>query len=159
MPQRSAGPDGGAWHVTGAASSGAYDEERREPPAAGRLTSSPDSPVWPAVTMCLALLLAFVVAVDPDSSLRPIVALVFLSVVPGASLVPLIGVRDLAVQATLVVPVSFAVVALTSAALFYPRWWSAPRELAFVTLLSLAGYVLQLLEASRRRTITAGGTP
>lgn len=159
MPLRSAGPDGGALDVTTAASSGAYDEERREPPAAGRRTSSPDSPVWPAVTMCLAFLLAFVMAVDPDSPLRPIVVLVFLAVVPGASLVPLIGVRDFTVQATLVVPASFAVVALSSAALFYPRWWSPLGELAFVTLLSVAGFVLQLLEASRRRTITAGGTP
>jgi hypothetical protein len=159
MPLPSTGPDARAWPVTGSASIDAYDGQRREPPPAERVRSPGDSLVWPAVTMCLALLLAFVVAVDPDSRLQPIVVLVFLSVVPGASLVPLIGVRDFAVQATLVVPVSFAVVALSSAALFYPGWWSPPRELAFVTVLALAGFVPQLLEASRQRAITAGRTP
>jgi hypothetical protein len=158
MPLNSTGPDAHARHVIGSESIDPYDEQRREPPAE-RVRSSRDSPVWPAVTLLLALLLAFVVAVDPSSPSRPIVVLVFLSVVPGASLVPLIGVRDLAVQATLVVPVSFAVVALSSAALFYSRWWSPPRELALVMVLSLAGLVPQLLEASRQWAITAGRTP
>jgi hypothetical protein len=156
MPLNSAGSGAAAGDVTHPAFSAAHDEQRREPPAAGRVTGAPDSPVWPAVTMCLTVLMAFVLVVDPGSPLRPIVVLVFLSVVPGASLVPLIRVRDFAVQATLVVPTSFAVVALTSAALFYPRWWSPFRELILVTLLSVAGFVPQLLDASRQRSHRGG---
>ena len=102
------------------------------------------------------VLLAFVLAADLGPPWRPIVVLVFLAVVPGASLVPLIGIPDFAVQLTLVVPVSFALVALTSAALFYPRLWSPGRELVFISMLCLVGHVLQWIEAWKS-TIIAGG--
>jgi len=125
-----------------------------EPAAVGREL---DWPVWPAVTVCLALLLALVQVADLGSPWRPVIALMFLTVVPGASLVPLLGIRDFSVQVTLLVPLSFAVVALSSAALFYPRLWSPVRELAFVTLLSLVGFALQRFEV-RRRAIAAGAT-
>jgi hypothetical protein len=123
-----------------------------QPPEVGRVV---DWPVWQAVTVGLALLLALVQVADLDSPWRPIVALTFLTVVPGASLVPLLGIRDFSVQATLLVPLSFAVVALSSAALFYPRLWSPARELALVALLSLVGFALQRFEV--RRTATAAG--
>jgi hypothetical protein len=125
------------------------------PPAVGLVM---DWPVWQAVTVSLALLLTLVLGADLGPPWRPIVALVFLAVVPGASLVPLIGIPDFAVQLTLVVPVSLAIVALSSAALFYPRLWSPVRELSFVTLLALAGFALQSFEA-RRRMIAAGTVP
>jgi uncharacterized membrane protein len=128
--------------------------EPMEPAAAGRQL---DRPVWPVATVCLALLLALVQIADLGSPWRPMVALVFLTVVPGASLVPLLGIEDFSVQATLVVPLSFAVVALTAAVLFYPSLWSPARELELVTSLSLVGFALQRFEL-RRRAIAAGAT-
>jgi hypothetical protein len=74
---------------------------------------------------------------------RPIAALVFLFIGLGAGLVPLIGLRDTGMELMLVTPVSFAVVTLTSVALFYGRIWSPDRELGVLLGLCLVGFVLQ----------------
>jgi hypothetical protein len=155
MQRASASSDRRSRPVGAAQSGDAFGPEgRMEEPPVGRVT---EWPVWQAATVCLALLLELVMVADLGSPWRPIAALMFLAVIPGASMVPLIGIPESAIQATLVVPVSFAVVALTSAALFYSRLWSPGREFALVTVLSIAGFALQRIDA-RRRLITTGGT-
>jgi uncharacterized membrane protein len=154
MRLRRADPNRSLWRVGWKEAGDISGRELTEPAAVGREL---DWPVWQAVTVCLALLLALVHIAELGSPWRPIVALMFLAVVPGASLVPLLGIRDFSVQATLVVPLSLAVVALSSAALFYPRLWSPVRELVLVTSLSLLGFALQRFEV-RRKAIAAGAT-
>jgi hypothetical protein len=157
MRLRRADPDGSPGRVGRKEAGEAGDTSATEPMEPAAVGRELDWPVWPAATACLALLLALVQIADLGSPWRPIVALMFLTVVPGASLVPLLGIGDFSVQVTLVVPLSFAVVALTSAALFYSSLWSPDRELTLVTSLSLVGFALQRFEV-RRRAIAAGAT-
>lgn len=111
--------------------------------------------VWPAAALGSAAALAVAFAAQLGAPWQTVAALVFLAVGPGASLVPLVGLPDRGMELMLVIPVSFAVDALISAALFYPGLWSPGRELAVllgVCLLGLAGQ-----ETARR--LVSGGEP
>jgi hypothetical protein len=143
MRPTSVSPNGRAGHVTG--DNAAAEDRRREPPPAG---SKVDRWIWPAAAGS-AELMVLVLAADLGSPWRPIVALVFMAIGPGASLVPLIGLQDLAMELMLVVPLSFALVALSSAALFYAGVWSPTAELAILLGLCVVGLTLQYA-ASRR---------
>jgi uncharacterized membrane protein len=99
--------------------------------------------LWPAAAFLSADALVLALVAPLGSPWRPILALVFAFVGPGAALVPLVGLHDPAMELVLVVPVSFAVVALVAAALFYPGLWSVDRELAVLLGLCATGLVLQ----------------
>jgi hypothetical protein len=154
MRQRSAGPDGRAGQVIVDGAGAAATGLGLEPPAVGARI---DWWLWPTAAAWPTAVLALVLAADLGSPWRPIAALLFLTVAPGASLVPLIGIPDVAMELMLVIPLSFALVALTSAALFYPRLWSPDRELVVMFGLCLVGLTLQCI-GSRRSTSRAGVT-
>jgi hypothetical protein len=126
----------------------AYETGPVRVPAVGRRL---DWRVWPAVAAGLALVLVAMMVGGVGQPWRPVAALLFLAVGPGAALVPLCGVPDLGMELTLVPSVSFALVSLSSAALFYSGVWSADRELAVMLALCLAGIGLQIIEARQRR--------
>jgi hypothetical protein len=132
----------------------ASERAQREPRATAPTV---DEWIWPTVTAALTAVLATVLLVGLGQPWRPVTALVFLAVGPGASLVPLIGIPDFTMELTLVVPVSFALVALSSAALFYTGLWSADRELLMMFALCLVGLVLQWFDAWRS-ALTDGAT-
>jgi hypothetical protein len=122
------------------------EAERTERPVVG---SRIEWWIWPTVAAGPTAVLALVLAADLGSPWRPIAALVFLAVGPGASLVPLIGIPDMAMELTLVIPLSFALVALSSAALFYSRLWSPDLELVVLFGLCLVGLALQCVDSPR----------
>jgi hypothetical protein len=155
MRQRSARVDRHAWQPTVHELDAESGDERREQRATGPAV---DEWIWPAVTASPTAVLAIVLIADLGQPWRPVAALVFLAVGPGASLVPLVGIPDLAMELTLVIPVSFALVALSSAALFYTGQWSADRELLMMFGLCLVGLALQWVDA-RRGTLTDGVAP
>jgi len=146
MRQRSAGPGGRAGQVTVDRAGAASRDGRVEPPAVG---SRIDWWIWPTAAAWPTAVLAVVLAAGLGSPWRPIAALVFLAVSPGASVVSLIGIPDIAMELMLVIPLSFALVALSSAALFYAGLWSADRELMIMFGLCLAGLTLQCLDSRR----------
>jgi hypothetical protein len=110
--------------------------------------------VLPVAAFVAADALVVVLAAQLGAPWRPIAALAFVFVAPGASLVPLLGLPDGAMEAVLVVPVSFAVVTLVAATLFYPGWWSAERELVVLLGVCAAGLTLQHLRLPVRRRST-----
>ena len=151
MRVRSVSPGGLAEQV--AAASGAEAEGR--PTERPRTGSKVDWWLWPAAAAASGELLMLALVIDLGSPGRPIAALVFLSIGPGASMIPLLGLQDIAMELVLVIPLSFALVALSSAALFYARLWSPDRELSIMLGLCLVGLALQYL-SFRRRPSPAG---
>jgi len=93
------------------------------------------------------LVLAVVVPLGPPW--RPAAAVAFACVGPGASLVPLLGLKDRAMEFVLVMPVSFAVVILSAAALFYPGLWSPYRQLAILLAICASGLLWRLVVTRR----------
>jgi hypothetical protein len=111
---------------------------------------------WTGLAVILsAAFLVLAVAVPLGSPWRPAAALIFASVGPGASLVPLLGLRDRAMEFVLVIPVSFAVVILVAAALFYPGLWSPDRQLVVLLALCAAGLAGRLI-GTRGRAAWSG---
>ena len=101
---------------------------------------------WSGLAVVLssaALLLAVATPLEPPW--RPLAALVFVMVAPGAALVPLLGLRDTAMQLALVVPLSFAVVTLVAVPLFYAGVWSADRQFAVLLALCALGVLGRLV--------------
>jgi hypothetical protein len=97
-----------------------------------------------AVLSVSALVLALAVPLGPPWRLAA--ALLFVFVSPGASLVPLIGLRDLATELVLVVPVSFALVILVAVVLFYSGLWTPGRQLAVLLALCVGGLTVRLIQ-------------
>jgi hypothetical protein len=63
-------------------------------------------------------------------------------------LVPLLGLRDKAMELVLVLPVSFAVVILIAVGLFYSELWSPERQLAILLAISAGGLAARLIRRS-----------
>ncbi len=106
---------------------------------------------WTGIIAALsAILLVLAVVASFGPPWRPAAALIFVSFGPGASLVPLLGLRDTAMELVLIVPVSFAIVILVAAALFYPGLWSPESQLTILLILcgaGLSGRIVQSLHA------------
>jgi len=98
-------------------------------------------------------------AMPLGSPLRAAAALVFAFVCPGASLVPLLGLRDKAMQLVLVLPVSFAVVILTAVGLFYSELWSPERQLAILLAICAGGLAARLMTRSASWPESGTSTP
>jgi hypothetical protein len=110
---------------------------------------------WMGLAAILSgVVLVLALAMPLGSPWRTAAALVFVSVCPGASLVPLIGLRDKAMELVLVLPVSFAVVILISIALFFAEFWSPERQLAILLAICAGGLAARLIRPS-----TSGRSP
>jgi hypothetical protein len=104
---------------------------------------------WTGLAAILSgVVLVMALALPPGSGWRAAAALVFVSVCPGASLVPLLGLRDRAMELVLVLPVSFALVILVAIALFYSELWSPERQLAVLLAICAGGLAARLIRPS-----------
>jgi len=101
-----------------------------------------------AAILSAAVLILTLVAMPFGSPWRAAAALVFVSVSPGASLVPLLGLKDKAMELVLLLPVSFAVVILIAVALFYSELWSPERQLAILLAICAGGLAARLITRS-----------
>jgi|tagenome__1003787_1003787.scaffolds.fasta_scaffold20103616_2 uncharacterized membrane protein len=101
---------------------------------------------WSGAVVVVSLVLLVTARVDPlDESWRAIAAAVFVLLAPGASLVPLVGLRDTGVELALVVPFSIATVILTAVALFYTNSWTPDREFAVLVGICAVGVATRTL--------------
>jgi hypothetical protein len=99
------------------------------------------------IAVLSASALVFAVAVPLGPSWRLVAALLFVFVSPGASLVPLIGLRDVATELVLLIPVSFALVILVAVVLFYSGLWTPGRQLAVLLALCFGGLTVRLIQS------------
>jgi hypothetical protein len=93
----------------------------------------------PGIVLFSVAALVLVIAAGVGSPWRTILALWFVLVCPGASVVGILGLGDRFVELSLIAPVSLVVVTLTSVALFYGGVWSASAEFGLLLVLCLAG--------------------
>ncbi|SRR6266568_8168002 len=95
----------------------------------------------PGVVLVSGAALATATGAGVGAPWRTILALEFVLVCPGASLVGVLGLGDRLVELGMVAPLSLALVTLTSVALFYGGAWSPDRELGLLLGLCLIGLV------------------
>ncbi|HEY5988415.1 MAG TPA: hypothetical protein VIV12_18860 [Streptosporangiaceae bacterium] len=99
----------------------------------------------PALVLVPGAALIAVIATGVGAPWRTILALWFVIVCPGASLVGVLGVRDRFVELVVIAPLSMTLVTLTSVALFYGGIWSPDVEFALLLGLCLVGLGLSQL--------------
>lgn len=97
--------------------------------------------LWQAIVLVSAAALVAVIATGVGAPWRTILALWFVLTCPGASLVGVLGLRDRLAELVVVVPMSLAVVTLTSVSLYYGRVWSPNVEFALLLGLCMAGLI------------------
>src|SRR5712692_6959856 len=104
--------------------------------------------LWPGIV----IISTSAVVVDLPSGVgfpwSVVLALWFLLICPGASVVRVFGLRDLTAELAVIVPLSLSLVTLTSAVLFYGHLWSLDREFGLLLLTCLVGLLWSQL-ASR----------
>ena len=95
---------------------------------------------WSGAVVAIAVgFIAIATAVPLDASWRVAAAVVFVLLAPGASLVPLVGLRDTGIELALVIPLSITTLILTAVALFYTNTWTPDRVFgALVGICALA---------------------
>jgi hypothetical protein len=93
--------------------------------------------------------LAAAIATGAGAPWRMIFAVWFVLICPGASLVGALRLRDRFVEMAVVMPLSLAVVAFTSGALFYGGVWSPDVEFGLLLGLCLAGLIWSHLGSRR----------
>src|SRR5260370_37201282 len=82
---------------------------------------------------------ARVIATGIGAPWRTILALWFVLVCPGVSLVGVLGLRDRLVELGVVAPLSLTLVTLTSVALFYGGVWSTDADFGLLLVRCLIG--------------------
>ena len=107
----------------------------------------------PGIVLASGTALVTVIATGIGAPWRPILALWFVLVCPGVSLVGVLGLRDRLVELGIVAPLSLTVVTLTSVALFYGGVWSADAEFGLLLGVCLTGLTWSYL---RSRTDVKG---
>ncbi len=93
----------------------------------------------PGIVLASGTALVTVIATGIGAPWRTILALWFVLVCPGVSLVGVLGLRDRLVELGVVAPLSLALVTLTSVALFYGGVWSTKAEFGLLLGLCLIG--------------------
>ena len=105
--------------------------------------------LWPAIITLSALAVAFVSILDTTSPFRLWIALWFLLVCPGMSLVRLLHLKDGLAEMTLAIALSIALDTIVSSVFLYAGLWSPKTKLLVLILISLCGVALQILTQLR----------
>lgn len=101
---------------------------------------------WPPVLiLLLAAATDVVIGLNAPLPVRAAVVLGFLVAGPGLAIVPLLRIRQVSVEITLVLALSLALDTLVAESLVLAQAWSAGLALAVLIAISVTGAVLQML--------------
>jgi hypothetical protein len=98
-----------------------------------------DNWLRPAVVLVSGAALVAAISTKVGAPWRAILALEFVLVCPGVSMVAVLGLRDRLVEWAVVAPLSLTIVTLTSVILFYGGLWSPDGEFGVLLGLCLVG--------------------
>lgn len=104
---------------------------------------------WPGIALTLGAALGIAIATGAGSPWRPILALGFVLICPGASLISVLGLRSRLAELAVVAPLSLSLVVLTSCGLFYGHVWSPAAEAGLLGGLCLAGLMWSIARPPR----------
>ena len=102
--------------------------------------------LWPTISVTACGTTAVLVAFD-DGALRAAVALAFVLVMPGLSLVRLLAPDDVAATLGMSVALSLALAVILPTTLLYADAWSPPAALAGLIAITLAATVVEVVRS------------
>lgn len=97
--------------------------------------------LWPGIVLVSGAALTTVIATGVGAPWRTVLALWFVFVCPGGSLIGALGLRDLVAELFVVAPLSLALVTFTSICLFYGHLWSPDVEFGLLLGLCAVGLI------------------
>lgn len=100
--------------------------------------------LWPTVIILSAIAVGLVTFVMPDTPLRPLIVFWFLFICPGMAFVRLLHLKELVVEWTLALALSFFIDAVIGGIFLYAGRWSPTGILIILIGISLGGALLQL---------------
>jgi hypothetical protein len=103
-------------------------------------------PLFVFVAVIAVILLVFIV---PGTPAQGPTVLLFVTLCPGMSFVPLIRLRHFLIEATLSIALSLSIAAIVVTIFLYAQDWSPPVMLWVLIALSLLGSILQFLPVER----------
>jgi uncharacterized membrane protein len=103
--------------------------------------------LWPLVIIASTCAINVMVFGEMSTSLRPPLAIWFISVCPGMALVRLLRLSDGWSEMALSVALSMALGVIVMTSLLYAGWWSYKIGLVILSLFSVVGAVIQLYAA------------
>ena len=113
--------------------------------------------LWPLVIIASTCAINVMVFADISTSLRPVLAIWFISVCPGMALVRLLRLSDGWSEMALSVALSMALGVIVVTSLLYAGWWSYKTGLVVLSMFSVVGAVIQLYAVFTDQS--RGGSP
>jgi hypothetical protein len=102
---------------------------------------------WPAIIIVSSIAGGLAMAGDIGAPIRPLIAFWFLLICPGMAFIRLLHLQEWLTELTLAIALSLTVDTLVAEAMVLNHLWSPQGGLFGLICLSLAGAVLQLIEA------------
>ncbi len=117
-----------------------------EPKATSNLSES--NWLWPTIIIFSAVAAGLVYFVFTDTIVRPALVFWFLFVCPGMMVVRFLHLKELVVEWTIALALSFAIDALVAGIQLYAGKWSPTGTLSILIGLSLGGAIVQLVTST-----------
>jgi uncharacterized membrane protein len=114
---------------------------------------------WPIVLVASSLLAVFFTVADVQSPLRPLVALWFMLVCPGAAYVKLLRIDNSLIEMALIVSLSLSTGILVTEAMLYAHVWSVALGTAVLAGFCFVGVGLQIWQVQRNNKLSEPGVP
>jgi hypothetical protein len=102
---------------------------------------------WPAIIIASSIGLALAMVGDSGAPIRPLIAFWFLLICPGMAFIRLLHLQEWLTELTLAIALSLTVDTLVAEVMALNHLWSPQWALFGLICLSMAGAVLQLIEA------------
>lgn len=102
---------------------------------------------WPVILVFSSILAGVLFFVNHSLLylLRPLIALWFLMVCPGMSIVRIFDVQEPLLEWVLAVTLSISLAGIVSSVMIYTSTWSSGLGLGFLIIVTIAGAVIQIL--------------
>ncbi len=101
--------------------------------------------LWPSIIILSAISVGLVTFVLPDTVVRPALAMWFLFVCPGMTVVRFFRFAETVIEWMLALALSFAIDAFVSGILLYAGWWSPVHILSILIGFCLISAIMQLV--------------
>jgi len=118
-----------------------------EPKATSNLSES--NWLWPTIIIFSAVAAGLVYFVFTDTIVRPALVFWFLFVCPGMMVVRFLHLKELVVEWTIALALSFAIDALVAGIQLYAGKWSPTGTLSILMILGLCGAIVQLTTSTK----------
>jgi hypothetical protein len=99
---------------------------------------------WPLVIIASTAIIDVLVFAGVDGPVRAIFAVWFVCVCPGMALARLLRLSDTWSEISLAIALSFSLALAVNMLLLYADWWSPELGLAILSVVSVAGAILQI---------------